>query len=597
MKLTEGQQRIIKADGHLLVTGGPGSGKTTVSILKAAAIADQGLRLGQKILFLSFARATVSRVIEAIEHEQKIPREKKRHIDVETYHSFFWRILKAHGYLVGLPRRLNILTPPAEAIALSGIRRDSSTGDKRTREDAERSRLSRIEGRVCFDMFAPYVGDILCGSLRVRKLISTMYPVIILDEFQDTNAGQWRVVQSLGEFSALIALADPEQRIFDWIGADPQRLNHFRQTFAPTEVDLGTDNHRSAGTDIAMFGDDILSGKFRQRTYSGICRLTYEPYQNRAMTALITATYAARKRLAASGHKDWSLAILVPTKKMTRLVSDAFRSPPAGMTQITHVAAIELEGALLAAELIAHLMQPDVDGRHVERFIDLLGNYFHGKGGDGPSKKDLDEAHGLRKAYQEWIVRQAAGKALRKGSKLVATLSVHRQVRALVLTGNADLDWREVRRVLENGDCGRLKGLAADARNIRLLERGSQLRQSLSQDWRDHGAYLNALSIVQGAFVQEHFATRAKPESGVVVMNMHKAKGKQFDEVIVFEGWPVIFKGKVVTNLDRIVRGNARSEIEDQACQNLRVSVTRGKRQTTILTPKNDPCVLLASNR
>ena len=122
MKLTEGQKKVMEAEGHLLVTGGPGSGKTTISILKAAQLAERNLRPGQKILFLSFARATVSRVEEAIEHEQRIPLTQKRVIDVETYHSFFWRVLKTHGYLVELPRRLSILTPPSEAVALSSVR-------------------------------------------------------------------------------------------------------------------------------------------------------------------------------------------------------------------------------------------------------------------------------------------------------------------------------------------------------------------------------------------------------------------------------------------------------------------------------------------
>ena len=603
MQLTEKQLEIMAAKGHLLVTGGPGSGKTTVAILKAAQSAESDLRPGQRVLFLSFARATVSRIVDAIEYEQKIPRELQQRIDVETYHSFFWRILKAHGYLVGLPRRLDILTPPGEAIALSDIRSgyaaaskltDAEKAGKTVVEMAERRRLACEDGRVCFDLFAPYIGDILHGSARIRTLLAAMYPMIIFDEFQDTNAEQWRVVQALGEFSTLLALADPEQRIYDFIGADPERLNHFRAVFTPIEVDLSTDNHRSAGTDIGIFGNDLLTGRFRQRSYNGIDCCLYEPYGAQPLTAMVTTAYAARKRLVDAGRKDWSLAILVPTKKMTRLVSDTLRAPPAGMTAISHVAAIELEAAILAAEIIAFLMQPDADGRHFEQFIALMRNYFHGKGGDTPSQADLKEAASLQKAYDEWLARQAAGKKIRRNSILVTMLAVYAQARVLALTGDPDKDWREMRRILEHGACSRLKRLAEEVRNIRLLERGTQLRQDLSQDWRDNGFYANALAITQRAFVQEHFSTNAKPERGVVVMNMHKAKGKQFCEVIVFEGWPRVAKGQIVANSDRIVRSNARARINDQARHNLRVSVTRGKQRTTILTPKNDPCVLLS---
>lgn len=602
MQLTEKQLDIMVADGHLIVTGGPGSGKTTVSILKAAQIAERDLRPGQNILFLSFARATVSRVVEAIEYEQQIPREQKKRIDVETYHSFFWRILKTHGYLVGLPRRLFILTPPNEAIALSTIRNgyavesklsEAEKSEKQKMEADETLRLACDEGRVCFDLFAQYTGDILHGSERIRKLIATMYPVIILDEFQDTNAGQWRVVQAIGEHSTLLALADPEQRIYEWAGAHPERLNHFKATFPATEVDLSTDNHRSSGTDIVVFGNAILKGSFRQESYKGVEVLLYPTYQSQAFSKLVTTTYGARKRLIDSGRKDWSLAILVPTKKMTRLVSDTFRSPPAGMTEIHHTAAIEMEAAILGAEVVAFLMQQDTDGRHFEQFIGLLRNYFYGKGGQNPTKGDLKEAENIQRAYDEWLARQAAGKAIRQNSILVKIRSVYAATRELSLIGNPEQDWLAVRRTLEEGTCPRLKGLAGEVRNVRLLGRGTQLRLELSQDWRDNGTYAKALAITQQAFIREHFSSNSKPETGVVVMNMHKAKGKQFDEVIIFEGWPKIVRGKVVANPDRIVWGNMSENADDQARQNLRVSVTRGKLRTTILTPDGDPCILL----
>jgi len=600
--LTETQKEILQATGHQLVTGGPGSGKTTVSILKAAKIVREELKPGQRILFLSFARATVSRVLEAIDEENAITREERRGIEVDTYHSFFWRILKTHGYLVGFPRRMTILTPPNEAIALSSIRSgykaaknlsDGEKAEKRAKEEAERVRLATEEGKVCFDLFAGRVATLLHGSDKVRSLVSTMYPYIILDEFQDTSADQWRVVQALGANSMLIALADPEQRIFDFIGADPERLNHFTAAFAPTVHDLAGDNHRSKGTEIALFGNDILAGNFRQNDYKGIGCALFSSNPNQAYASLVGQVLQVRKRLIETGRSDWSLAILVPTKKMTRMVSDILREPFGNVPPISHTAAVDMEGPILAAEIIAFLLQQRGHDGCFDEFVELMCSYFHGRGGATPTKGDMDEAARFRKALAKWNECLAKGQATPGNSVLQGTYAVHQATAALTLTGDPDADWVAVRGVLDAGACQRLKEIAKDVRNVRLLERGTQLRQGLAQDWREIGGYGNALAITRQSFVQEHFATAHKPESGVVVMNMHKAKGKQFDEVIIFEGWPKRVKNEVVGNPDRIVRGNIHDGAMTQARQNFRVSVTRAKIRTTIMTPKDDVCVLL----
>lgn len=179
LELSDKKKAILAHDGHLLVKGGPGSGKTTISIIKANRVVSATLRPGQKVLFLSFARATVARVVETLEeYSQDTPQSRSR-IDIDTYHAFFWRLLKTHGYLVGLPRRLEILTPPAQAVALSTIRcefgpvRKLSDAQKVERDERERAELKRLavdEGKVCFDMFADLAAQILKGSAKIRKL-------------------------------------------------------------------------------------------------------------------------------------------------------------------------------------------------------------------------------------------------------------------------------------------------------------------------------------------------------------------------------------------------------------------------------------------
>lgn len=600
--LTQAQKDVLKTAGHQLVTGGPGSGKTTVSILKAAKIARESLGPGQRILFLSFARATVSRVFEAIEEERSITREEKWRIEVDTYHSFFWRILKTHGYLVGFPRRMTILTPPNEAIALSAVRSgykapsklsEEEKALKRACEDAERIRLATEEGKVCFDLFAERVAILLHGSSKVRSLVATMYPHIILDEFQDTSADQWRVVQALGTNSTLIALADPEQRIFEFIGADPERLNHFTAAFAPSVHDLAGDNHRSKGTDIALFGNDILSGTFRQNDYQGIVCEPFESNPNQAYASLVGQVLQARKRLIDGGRPDWSLAILVPTKRMTRFVSDVLRKPFGKVPPITHSATVDMEGPILAAEIIAFLLEQRGHGACFDEFVETLCSYFEGRGGAAPTKGDLGEAARFRKALAKWNECLAAGRPTPGNSVLRSTFAVHQALAGLELTGDPDADWVAIRAILGAGGCTRLGDAGKEVRNVRLLERGTQLRQGLAQDWRDFGGYRNALAITRQSFVQEHFATAHKPESDVVVMNMHKAKGKQFDEVIIFEGWPNRVRRKIVANQDRIVRNNVLEGPMTQARQNFRVSITRAKVRTTIMTPRDDVCVLL----
>lgn len=84
------RQSILDEDGAILVTGGPGSGKTTIALAKAKLVIERGLSPGQSVLFLSFSRAAVARVIEASKTQLSAALQGK--LSIQTFHSFFWRI-------------------------------------------------------------------------------------------------------------------------------------------------------------------------------------------------------------------------------------------------------------------------------------------------------------------------------------------------------------------------------------------------------------------------------------------------------------------------------------------------------------------------
>jgi DNA helicase-2/ATP-dependent DNA helicase PcrA len=125
--------------------------------------------------------------------------------------------------------------------------------------------------------------------------------------------------------------------------------------------------------------------------------------------------------------------------------------------------------------------------------------------------------------------------------------------------------------------------IAEDARFVRLLHRGSALRTALSELWRTRGDYVGAEASLRDALLQEHFVAAQKEWRGLHVMTIHKAKGKEFDEVVIYEG---MFSG-------RIVAANADAKRIAQSRLALRVAVTRAIRRATIVTPQSDSCQFL----
>lgn len=567
------RQAILNSKKNLLIMGGPGSGKTTIALFKAKQIVDSGiLKDSQKVLFLSFARATISRIEE--QAGNLISPHTKGQIEINTYHGFIWNIIRHHGYLL-TDQPIKLLPPHEAPKYILGIEKNN-VKDKF-------NNLFYENGLIHFDLFAQVCTQLLTQSCAIRRLVSRMYPIIILDEFQDTNQDEWNLIKLLGEGSRLIVLADPNQRIYDFRGADPQRIIQLIDAFSPDIFDFGEENNRSDGTDIAQFGNDLLSNSNQGKQYQNVDIKTYA-FRKKPNThlALKFSVLQAIERLKQRQIPDWSIAVLVPTNALMLEVSDFLQRkqiltngriyPP-----INHEVAIETAGPSLAGLFIAFLLDKgSVQQCTLEEILKMIVEYILGRRGNNPvPKKDLEFVAGIEKYFSTKKVRGKSREGLLNECRDISAI-----VNQTLFSGNIIQDWKSILGIISQCHSDYLLCIANDAKYIRLLQRGTQLYSSLDGIWRRFHTYEGAFNAVSDALTQEHFAMSTKRWSGVNVMTIHKAKGKEFDEVIIYEG---LYHNRIVSKPDRV----------DQARLNLRVAVTRAKKHTLILTPVEAPCPLL----
>lgn len=120
-----------------------------------------------------------------------------------------------------------------------------------------------------------------------------------------------------------------------------------------------------------------------------------------------------------------------------------------------------------------------------------------------------------------------------------------------------------------------------NARVVRLLTRGSDLEGGLSEAWCSKGSYEGAAEAMRGSVVQYQLLSAKQGSRNLVVMNIHRVKGKEFDEVFVHEELHTPFVRQGETDLSA-------------ARKNMNVAVTRARKRVTILTPGRAPSALFS---
>lgn len=586
MIICDRRQTILDENGHLLIVGGPGSGKTTIALQKATKIIAAGLQPGQSILFLSFSRAAVARVAEA--SSLLVDRTVRSQLSLQTFHSFCWSLLKSHGYLLGSPKgKLKILLPQDEK-ALSGGVKAPKKGERESAEwiawQVERERLFTEEGQICFDWFAPKSSELLERCQLLRELVADTYPVIIVDEAQDTGNAAWSCIEKLADLCQIICLADLDQQIFDHLeGIGPERIEHIKDALAPVFVDLGSDNNRSPGTEIAMFGNDILTKTPRKAPYAGVGQTLYDPRKDSAKWIRVALGRFSRDAKA-QGLELENLAILATTSSGVAKISAALSG---GAKPIPHKVLFDEAAVLLSARLAAFLLEPKPPGRRaadIATCLELLASIRRAHG----SATAIKEAA----TYLKWGAAIAAGKPPKTKLARSAEALIN-DAAELVLTGDPGRDWIQIKTLLYRTDVTEFKQVAGALDYLIAFNRGKRISTTLSEMWMSTGAYTTARQGLDNALVQDQLLADGNDTQGIHVMTIHKSKGKQFDAVILVR--ENIRQGAKKFRSSLVWRDDAAPY--DRSRKILRVGITRARLYVLMLEPIFPPCPIMSEHK
>jgi DNA helicase-2/ATP-dependent DNA helicase PcrA len=272
------REAVLATEGPVLVVAGAGSGKTRVLTYRIAHLVSAVGVKPQEILAITFTNKAAGEMRERLEG---VLGGIARTMWVMTFHSACGRILRTEAPKLGYRSNFTIYDQADQVrvvkTCLEELERDpkrfvprgihsqiSNAKNLLITPDDYKSRVSSFYDQTVADVYELYQGrlftsnavdfdDLLMLTVQVlenfpeaRKRWQSAFRYVLVDEYQDTNHAQYRLLQLLaGEHQNVFAVGDPDQSIYAFRGADIRNIMEFERDFGGAKQIALEQNYRS----------------------------------------------------------------------------------------------------------------------------------------------------------------------------------------------------------------------------------------------------------------------------------------------------------------------------------------------------------------
>ena len=296
-RLNKEQQEAVKhMEGPLLILAGAGSGKTTMMTHRIAYMLEKGVS-PYNILAVTFTNKAAGEMKDRIESLTG----GTRGMWVMTFHAMCVRILRNHGEVLGFKNGFSIYDESDKKALLKRIVKDLKIDEKiypvsylgsvissckEAEEDPDdyiENNSMNFKAETVAKVYARYMedlqqnnamdfDDLLWNAVKLFEASSEVlsyyqerFKYIMVDEYQDTNYLQYKLIHALAEKSHnLCVVGDDDQCIYQWRGADIRNILDFEKDFPETKVVKLEQNYRSDANILDLANSVIANNRNRK---------------------------------------------------------------------------------------------------------------------------------------------------------------------------------------------------------------------------------------------------------------------------------------------------------------------------------------------